>query len=168
MSIRFVDPNSDRWRTVAADSAPGDVPVGAPHLLLTLAQWHAVRDLWPDGTPVGLSVGNDVDVETLADDLPRLAVVALHFPKWTDGRAYSQARLLRSRLAFDGEVRATGEVLVDMLPLLVRTGFDAAVLRADQSDEAARRALSFFPDGYYQGDVGAPWPRFRRTMEAAS
>ena len=73
------------------------------------------------------------------------AVIALHFPKWTDGRAYSQAVLLRARLRFAGEIRATGEVLVDMLPLLRRCGFDSAQLRAGQSLEAAERAMRFFP-----------------------
>jgi uncharacterized protein (DUF934 family) len=88
-----------------------------------------------------------------------MSLVALNFPKWVDGRAYSQAHTLRSRYRFEGEVRATGEVLVDMLPLLRRTGFDAAVLRADQSLDAAHRALTFFP-GHYQGDVSDPLPLF--------
>jgi len=101
------------------------------------------------------------DVETLEGDLPRLALVALHFPKWVDGRAYSQAHLLRARYRFEGEIRATGEVLVDMLPLLQRTGFDAVVLRGDQSQDAARRALGFFP-GHYQGDVRDAQPLFAK------
>ncbi|TMH29925.1 MAG: DUF934 domain-containing protein [Betaproteobacteria bacterium] len=111
--------------------------------------------------PVGVLLANDADVEELAADLPRLGVVALQFPKWIDGRAYSQAHLLRSRYRFAGEVRATGEVLVDMLPLLKRTGFDAVVLRADQSIDAAERALRFFP-GHYQGDVHDGRPLFAR------
>jgi uncharacterized protein (DUF934 family) len=86
----------------------------------------------------------------------------LHFPKWVDGRAYSQARLLRMRLRYGGEVRATGDVLVDMLPLLQRTGFDAVVLRHDQSIEAAERALGFFP-GHYQGDAQDNRPLFARA-----
>jgi len=69
----------------------------------------------------------------------------LQFPKWVDGRAYTQARLLRRRYRFAGEVRAIGDVLVDMVLLLQRTGFDAAVLRRDQSLDAADRALMFFP-----------------------
>ena len=85
---------------------------------------------------------NDQDVEGVAQDLPRLSLVALHFPKWVDGRAYSQARLLRARWRFAGQLRATGDVLVDMLPLLHRTGFDAVVLRADQREDAARRAFT--------------------------
>jgi len=114
--------------------------------------------------PVGVLFPNDADIEDLVDDLPRLSVVALHFPKWTDGRAYSQARLLRSRYRFGGEVRATGEVLVDMMPLLKRTGFDAVVLRHDQSLDAAERALRFFP-GHYQGDVNEHRPLFARPPE---
>ena len=129
--------------------------------LLSLEQWHAVRDQWPLHLRVGVSLPNDVDVESLAADLPRLALITLHFPKWVDGRAYSQARVLRRRLHFSGEVRATGEVLVDMLPLLQRTGFDAAQLRADQRIESAQRALSFFA-GHYQGDVHATQPHFAR------
>jgi uncharacterized protein (DUF934 family) len=120
-----------------------------------------------DGSvPAELALANDADVETIAGDLGRAASVALDFPKWNDGRAYSQARLLRTRHRFGGEIRATGQVLVDMVPLLVRCGFDAAELRADQSLEAAERALSFFPEGHYQGDLGEPLPRFRRRAEA--
>ena len=108
-------------------------------------------------------------MDTLAEDLngpnARLALVALQFPNWTDGRAYSQARLARVRHGFDGELRAVGEVLVDMLPLLQRTGFDAVQLRRDQSVEAAVRALGFFP-GHYQGDVQQPRPAFARNVAA--
>ena len=78
--------------------------------------------------PVGVSVPNDAAVEDLADDLPRLGLIALQFPKWTDGRAYSQAHLLRSRYRFAGDIRATDQVLVDMLLPLKRTGFTSVVL----------------------------------------
>jgi uncharacterized protein (DUF934 family) len=108
-----------------------------------------------------LQLANTADVEQLAADVARFTVIALEFPKWTDGRAYSQARLLRSRLRFRGEIRATGDVLVDMLPLLKRTGFDAVCLRADQQIEHARRALGFF-EGHYQGDVIETRPYFSR------
>ena len=99
----------------------------------------------------------------LAADLPRFALVVLHFPKWVDGRAYTQARLLRSRYRFAGQVRATGDVLVDMVPLLARTGFSQAQLRADQKLDVALRALGFFP-GHYQGDVLQPKPAFARDL----
>ena len=127
----------------------------------------SARIRFVDGSvPAELVLANDTGVETIAGELAHVASIALDFPKWNDGRAYSQARLLRARYRFNGEIRATGQVLVDMLPLLVRCGFDAAELRADQSLEAAERALAFFPDGHYQGDLGEPLPRFRRRAEA--
>ncbi|MBI5335354.1 MAG: DUF934 domain-containing protein [Burkholderiales bacterium] len=163
--LQFIDARKDTWHTLGGEDGPISHPTPAPNLLLSLAQWHAVRDTWPQGLAVGVQFPNDADIETLAADLPRLALVALAFPKWTDGRAYSQAHLLRTRWRYGGAVRATGEVLVDMVPLMARTGFSEAVLRADQSREAAERALGFFP-GFYQGDVqSAPW--FVRNRSAA-
>lgn len=99
-----------------------------------------------------LALDNSADPAAHADAVRAASVVVLSFPKWTDGRAYSQAVLLRARLRYRGEIRATGEVLVDMLPLLHRCGFDAVQLRPDQDPEAARRALGFFA-GHYQADV---------------
>ena len=123
---------------------------------------HPIRFVDGDA-PVDFVLANDAEVESIVADLPRYHSIALVFPKWADGRAYSQARLLRGRYRFAGEIRATGEVLVDMMPLLARTGFDAVALRADQSKEFAERALSFFSDGHYQGDLIEPQPRFRRS-----
>ena len=123
--------------------------------VLSLEDWQA-----QGGEAVALP--NDLDVSTIAAKLPQLSVITLDFPKWVDGRAYTQARLLRARHRFTGEIRAVGEVLVDMLPLLARTGFDAVQLRADQDEAAARRALGFFPIGHYQGDVHEPRPEFAR------
>jgi uncharacterized protein (DUF934 family) len=132
--------------------------------MLTLAQWQAARDNWPRAVQaIGVTVANDQDIEALQPDLHRLQLVALQFPKWTDGRAYSQARLLRTRLGFEGEIRATGEVLVDMLPLLQRTGFNAVQLHAGQRLESAQRALRFFAQ-HYQGDAVDPSPAFAREV----
>ncbi len=159
--MTFVDA-SDRWQGVTGDDALVAVPGVEDHRILSIAQWQAVKASWPATLATGLAVPNDIDIESIADDLPRLRLVALDFPKWTDGRAYSQARLLRERYGFAGEVRATGDVLADMLPLLQRTGFDAVHLRADQKTDVAERALGFFDDGYYQGDVTEPKPLFAR------
>jgi len=157
--MKFIDPARDTWRLVGGEDGPMPSPSPARDRLLTLAQWHAVRETWPEGLNTGVVVPNDTDIETLEADLPKLALVVLQFPKWVDGRAYSQARLLRGRYRFKGHVRATGEVLVDMVLLLDRTGFDQAQLRGDQVLASAERALSFFP-GYYQSDVAHPqkWP----------
>jgi uncharacterized protein (DUF934 family) len=121
-----------------------------------------VLETWPAGLPTGVLFPNDADIETLATDLPRLALVALHCPKFTDGRAFSQAHLLRSRLRYTGEVRATGDAVVDMVPLMKRTGFDSVVLRGDQKREHAERALEFFR-AHYQGDVEQTHPLFKRS-----
>jgi uncharacterized protein (DUF934 family) len=95
-----------------------------------------------------LLLDNTADVLQRAEEIHRQAAVLLQFPKWTDGRAYSQAVLLRGRLRYVGEIRASGEVLADMLPLLRRCGFDAVQLRADQKLESAQRALGFFSTQY--------------------
>jgi uncharacterized protein (DUF934 family) len=167
--MQFIDPRHDRWHRVEGEDGPIPHPDPQPGRLLTLEQWHAVRDTWPQGLPTGVTLPNTLDVDTLADDVrgprSRLSLVVLEFPKWTDGRAYSQARLLRARHRFDGEVRAVGEVLVDMLPLLQRTGFDALQLRHDQRVQAAVRALGFFA-GHYQGDVRQPAPAYARDLAA--
>ena len=161
--MKFIDTHHDHWRTAGGEDGPQPHPPARAHTLLTLEQWHAVRDSWPTGLTTGVLLANTVDIETLAADLPRLALMVLHFPKWVDGRAYTQARLLRARYRFSGEVRATGDVLVDMVPLLARTGFDAVQLRPDQKIDAAERALGFFA-GHYQGDVKQPLPAFSREL----
>lgn len=160
--MKFIDTPHDPWHTVGGEDSPAPHPIAKDHQLLTLEQWHAVRDTWPAGLVTGVIVPNTVEVETLEADLPRLALVVLQFPKWVDGRAYSQARLLRSRYRFAGEIRASGDVLVDMVPLLERTGFDAVQLRRDQSVAAAERTLGFFA-GHYQGDTLDNRPVFNRA-----
>jgi uncharacterized protein (DUF934 family) len=106
-----------------------------------------------------LVLANDADPRALS--LNGVARIDLHFPSFTDGRAHSQAFLLRRRLAYQGEIRATGDVLVDQLPLLARNGFDAAVLRADQDLAVAERQLARFKS-HYQGDAVQARPRFAR------
>jgi uncharacterized protein (DUF934 family) len=104
-----------------------------------------------------LTLANDVDPRRVP--LQGVRRIDLHFPHFTDGRAHSQALLLRRRLGFAGEIRATGDVLVDLVPLLARNGFSHAVLRADQDLAAAQRELDRY-NGYYQGDARQPLPRF--------
>lgn len=115
------------------------------------------QEALPEGA---LLLDNDCDVLLRADEIGRHTVVVLQFPKWTDGRAYSQAVLLRARLRYTGEIRGTGEVLADMLPLLRRCGFNAVQMRADQRLETAQRALGYFDDFYQtvppeRGNTGA-------------
>lgn len=107
-----------------------------------------------------LEVANTEDPRTL--DLSGVARIDLNFPKFTDGRAYSQAFLLRRRLGFAGELRATGDVLIDQLVQMERTGFDVAVLRADQQLDFAQRQFDRYR-GFYQGDAVTVEPLFART-----
>jgi uncharacterized protein (DUF934 family) len=95
-------------------------------------------------------------------DLGSVDRIDLNFPKFTDGRAYSQAFLLRRRLGFKGEIRATGDVLIDQLVQMERTGFDAAVLRDDQNLDFAKTQFERYR-GFYQGDAVTVQPVFSRT-----
>ena len=104
-----------------------------------------------------LVVDNTVDASTLA--LEGVQRIALNFPKFTDGRAFSQAFVLRRR-GFQGDIRATGDVLVDQVLQMQRSGFSSAVLRADQDLQVAQRLLSQY-SGFYQGDAVARQPHFQ-------
>jgi uncharacterized protein (DUF934 family) len=104
-----------------------------------------------------LQLANDVDPREVA--LEGVERVELLFPKFADGRAFSQAFLLRRRLGFAGDIRATGEVLVDQLVQMERTGFSSAVLRADQDVEVAKRQFARYA-AFYQGDAVQTAPRF--------
>ncbi len=105
-----------------------------------------------------LVLANDADPRAIAlDGIDR---IELHFPKFTDGRAFSQAFLLRRRRGFAGDLRATGDVLADQLVQLQRTGFSSAVLRADQDRDIATRQFAHF-DRHYQGDAVDTRPHFR-------
>jgi uncharacterized protein (DUF934 family) len=111
-----------------------------------------------------LVIPNDVDPASLC--LNGVTRIDLNFPKFTDGRAYSQAFLLRRRLGFTGELRATGDVLIDQLVQMERTGFDAAVLREDQNIDFAQRQFDRYR-GFYQGDAVTVKPHFASEGAAA-
>jgi uncharacterized protein (DUF934 family) len=114
----------------------------------------------PTCTEGVLAVGNTADVLTLS--LHGVQRIDLHFPKFTDGRAFSQAVLLRKRQGFKGAIRATGDVLIDQLVQMQRCGFSEAVLREGQDLAHGQRLLRHF-SGYYQGDLAQPRPRFARA-----
>ena len=104
-----------------------------------------------------LVLSNDSDPRLA--DLSGITAVELQFPKFTDGRAFSQAFLLRRRLGFTGTIRATGDVLIDQLQQMQRSGFSQAVLRADQNLAHGQALLARFP-AFYQGDAVQPLPHF--------
>ena len=110
-----------------------------------------------------MEVANTEDPRKLSlDGVQRIDLV---FPKFTDGRAFSQAFLLRRRLGFSGEIRATGDVLIDQLVMMKRSGFDAAVLRADQNVDFAQAQFDRY-NGFYQGDAVTAQPAFAQRKAA--
>ena len=121
----------------------------------------AAEDHVDNGDPTVLQLPNDADplaIEVCLNDVER---IDLDFPKFTDGRAYSQAYLLRRRLGYKGDIRATGDVLIDQLVQMQRTGFSSAVLKEGVDATAAQRQFDRFA-AYYQGDAVETAPLFTR------
>ena len=112
----------------------------------------------PDEVQNILALSNDADPQYVS--LDGVQRIELNFPKFTDGRAFSQAFLLRRRLGFQGDIRATGDVLIDQLLQMQRSGFSSAVLRADQDPAHAQRQLERY-GRFYQGDVLNTQPHFK-------
>ena len=113
----------------------------------------------PTGGSDWLSLENDADAHAV--DLQTLAGITLHFPKFSDGRAFSQAVILRRR-GFEGDIRALGDVLIDQLLQMQRCGFSSAVLRADQDAAHGQRLMQHY-SGFYQGDIRPTAPRFAQA-----
>lgn len=130
---------------------PGDDQAAEPSraAIVSLGRWLVWRTAGAQPHPdCGVLLQPDDDFEPLVPDLPRLRLVAVNFPVFTDGRGYSTARLLRERHGYRGELRAVGDVLRDQLYFLRRCGFDAFALRADQDAEAALRAFADYTVSY--------------------
>ncbi len=110
-----------------------------------------------------VALANDADATALT--LEGVERVDLHFPSFTDGRAFSQAFLLRRRRGFAGEIRATGDVLIDQLVQMERTGFTSAVLAEGVDAADAQRQFELF-SGFYQGDAVNHQPLFAHRAAA--
>ncbi|MEB0112369.1 DUF934 domain-containing protein [Variovorax sp. RTB1] len=119
----------------------------------------ANEDHVDDGDPKVMQLANDADPLAIEVCLADVERIDLNFPKFTDGRAYSQAFLLRRRLGFRGDIRATGDVLIDQLVQMERTGFSSAVLKEGVDASAAQRQFERF-SGFYQGDAIHTAPHF--------
>ncbi|QFZ85466.1 DUF934 domain-containing protein [Variovorax paradoxus] len=119
----------------------------------------AAEDHIDDGDPKVLQLANDADPLAIEVCLADIERIDLNFPKFTDGRAYSQAFLLRRRLGFTGDIRATGDVLIDQLVQMERTGFSSAVLKEGVDASDAQRQFDRFA-AFYQGDAVKTAPHF--------
>ncbi|MFC5300960.1 DUF934 domain-containing protein [Azospira restricta] len=148
--------------TLAEGDAADTVALPAGPLLVPLAVWQARQaELQSRGTLVGVWLAAGEGPEAIAGDLAALPVVGVHFPKFVDGRGYSTARLLRERYAYQGEIRALGDVLHDQLFLMARCGFDAFALKEGKDVAKAVAAFETFKNPY-QAAVDQPQPLFRR------
>ncbi|MEW9683075.1 DUF934 domain-containing protein [Pseudomonas sp. TE50-2] len=110
---------------------------------------------------LGIWLDSDEEAEEIGEHVEHFQVIALNFPAFTDGRSYSNARLLRDRYKFKGELRAIGDVLRDQLFYMARCGFDAFAIRPDKDPEDALQSLKDF-SVTYQGATDEPLPLFRR------
>lgn len=136
----------DDWLTVEDTAAP--VPPGG-RVIAPLSRWRAERDaLLATAAAVGVLLPNTEDVETIYPEIADRPLLALQFPNFGDGRALTQARLLRGRLGYTGELRAVGDILRDLVFGLRRCGFDTIVPRADQDLDDCLRALREFSTAY--------------------
>ncbi len=153
----------DRYTRVdPADDGSLTLPAGP--VLVTLATWEAHRAaLLAHGHDKGVLLAPDEFAERIVADLPALALVAIDFPAFADGRGYSTAYQLRGRHGFSGELRAVGDVFKDTLFYQLRCGFNAFSVREGKSLEDALTALNTFSTPY-QGTPTDPAPLFRRRL----
>lgn len=153
----------ETWTTIDADAA---VPAHG-RVLVSVERWIAeANDLRARGDDVGILVHPDDDVLPLHGTLDGLSLVAIAFPKFTDGRGYSSARLLRDRLGYTGELRAVGDVLPDQVFYMRRVGFDAFDLAEGKSPDTALKQLAEF-SVTYQAAADTDKPLFRRIQRPA-
>ncbi|MFL9962682.1 DUF934 domain-containing protein [Paraburkholderia sediminicola] len=157
---------NDDW-TLVRPAEDGSLPavneLPAGKLLVPLALWQAERDALSasrGAAELGVWLAPDSEPADIAGDFDKLALIAVDFPVFRDGRGYSIGRLLRERYGYKGELRAIGDVLRDQLTFMFRCGFDSYALRADKDFDDALKAFDEFSFNY-QGAVNSS-PLFRR------
>ncbi|MFO1127795.1 MAG: DUF934 domain-containing protein [Rhodospirillales bacterium] len=151
------------------DLADGEPLPGEGPVIVSLARWRAERaTLLARGGHIGVRLASNEPATDLADAVGVLALIALEFPTFRDGRAYSTARLLRERYRFGGELRAVGNVLRDQYLFMQRCGFDAFEVKDEDAVAAWQQAINEF-SVFYQptGDGRLTAPLARRLARAA-
>ena len=147
---------------LAEDQLPETVSIPEGPVLVPLTVWQAQHAVLGSRALTGVWLASAERAEALSEDIAKLSVIAVDFPKFTDGRGYSIAYNLRSRLDYQGELRAIGDVLRDQLFYMQRVGFNAFDIRADRSIDDAIKGLSDFSTTY-QASIDQKAPLFRRT-----
>jgi uncharacterized protein (DUF934 family) len=160
---------SDDWQVIKL--AEGETIESAPlpegKIIVPLKLWQARREALIERGNVGVWLASDERPEALKDDLDKLALIAVDFPKFADGRGYSIAYNLRARFGYRGELRAIGDVLRDQLFYMQRVGFNAFVTRPDRSIHDALKGLTDFSEAY-QASWDQKMPLFRRAQRQAN
>lgn len=142
--------SEDPFETVA-----GDGPLPANGVIVSLARFKAEREtLLARNAPLGVRLSSADSPEALGEDVHRLSVIVLEFPVFRDGRAFSWARMLRTRMGYRGEIRGQGRFLPDQLAFMTRTGIDAFDGDARITPEAVARALSEMTNVYQSAPDG--------------
>lgn len=139
-----------------------NVVVSSGKVILPLQVWLAQRATLRSRNDIGVWLAADEQPGVLRDDIAAIPVIAVDFPKFTDGRGYSIAYNLRTRLGYEGEVRAIGDVLRDQLFYMQRVGFDAFATRPDRNIRDALKGLTDFSEAY-QTSWDQKFPLFRRV-----
>ena len=143
---------ADSFTAVADDAA---LPEGA--IIVSLARFEKEHDvLLARNTPLAVRLKSDENPEKLGGDVQHFALIALEFPKFRDGRAFSWARILRTRLNFTGEIRAVGDFIFDQVSYLHRVGVNPDTKIQDMTEEqvnAVRKVIACDDDAAHVGDV---------------
>jgi len=160
--------------TVVRAAEDGTLPaveaLPAGKILVPFALWQASRDALTaarGAAEIGVWLEPDSEPADLVADFDKVALIAIDFPVFRDGRGYSIARLLRERYGYKGEIRAIGDVLYDQLRFYERCGFNAYALRADKDIHKALNAFTEFTV-QHPGAFDDPNPLFRRRQAAAA
>jgi uncharacterized protein (DUF934 family) len=152
---------SDDWTLLPRDVSGAELPAG--DVIVPFRVWIEARtELLARGSRAGVWLASDEQAEDLEPFLAELAIIAIEFPVFSDGRGYSNARILRERLGYQGELRAVGDVLRDQLFLMRRCGFDSFALRSDRDAAQAVSALADFRHAYQHATVDPGVPLVRR------
>ncbi len=160
--MRVIKNNSiieDNWQRI--DQIDNDQTLPEGDVIVPFSYWLANREVLSNrNSGLGVCINGDIETEEVAKDLDHFSMIALEFPKFTDGRSYSHARLLRDRYGFKGELRAVGDVLRDQLFFMQRCGIDSFELRKDKDIEDAINAFSEITIRY-QAAADCPEPAYK-------
>jgi uncharacterized protein (DUF934 family) len=155
---------SDDWTILqlAEGDTPETVTVPAGKVIVPLKVWQAQQATLQGRGDIGVWIASDERPEVLKGEVQKFPVIAVDFPKFSDGRGYSIAYNLRARLGYTGELRAIGDVLRDQLFYMQRVGFNAFATRPDRNIHDALKGLTDFSEAY-QASWDQKVPLFRRA-----